>query len=219
MIGTADGRLLRYYTDDPESYSHVAAEQLNQTIKKRKRSSVPGSGQQNAQIKAYTSIYSSPDVPRSTSPDLDMLIQAQIAREQSEELDSPVRLDMQPNQRPSQPNVARPRGPAKVTAAPSPYQLYSEDQRSNTGPLLPRDAAPLSQTGNETLTPISATWQTRSSNNTAGPTLSLVNCLPRAKQRELYGIISQCQGEIDNLRRQLSSLKYYLGVEDEESGS
>merc|ERR1712093_862727 len=83
--GTTDGRLLRYYTDDPESYSHVAAEQLNKTTKKRKRSSVTGSAQQDVQAKAYTSIYSSLDVPRSASPDLDMLIQAQIAREQSAE--------------------------------------------------------------------------------------------------------------------------------------
>ncbi|PVH82697.1 hypothetical protein DL98DRAFT_513790 [Cadophora sp. DSE1049] len=216
--GMADGRALRYHADDPESYIHIAAEQGNKPSKKRKRSSVPGSAQQIAQAKPYTSIYSSLDIPRSTSPDLDMLLQAEIAREQSEEPDSPVRVDIQPSQRPSQPNVARPRGPAKATAAPSPYQFYSENQRSNPAPLPPRDAAPMSQTGNETSTSFSATWQNSSSNNTKGPSLSIIDSLPRAKQRELYGIISQCQGGIDNLQRQLSSLKSFLGIDDEESG-
>ncbi|KAH7384866.1 hypothetical protein BKA64DRAFT_711986 [Cadophora sp. MPI-SDFR-AT-0126] len=216
--GTADGRALRYHADDPESYSHIAAEQGNKPSTKRKRSSVPGSTQQVTQAQPYTSIYPSLDIPRSTSPDLDMLLQAEIAREQSEEPDSPVRVDIQPSQRPSQPNVARPRGPAKATAAPSPYQFYSENLKSNTGLLSSRDAAPMSQTGNETSTPSSATWQNRPTNITTGPSLSVIDSLPRAKQRELYGIISQCQGGIDNLQRQLSSLKYALGIDDEESG-
>ncbi|KAL5316818.1 hypothetical protein ACEPPN_015869 [Leptodophora sp. 'Broadleaf-Isolate-01'] len=214
--GSADGRALRYHADDPESYSRNAAEQADKASKKRKRSSNSRVEKPIAQPTTYTSIYPQLDPPQSASPDLDMLLQAEIAREQSGELDSPVRVDLQPSQHPSQPNVARPRGPSKGTAAPSPYQFHTENHRSKAGPLLPRDAAPISQTGNETSTPLSATWQSRSS-KTQGPSMSIIDSLPKAKQRELYGIISQCQGGIDHLQRQLDSLKALLGFDDESS--
>ncbi|KAH7313060.1 hypothetical protein BKA65DRAFT_151257 [Rhexocercosporidium sp. MPI-PUGE-AT-0058] len=214
--GSADGRLLRYHADDPESYSRNVAEQADKPSKKRKRSSVPGLAQPVAQPAPYTSIYPQLEPPQSASPDLDMLLQAEIAREQSGEPDSPVRVDLQPSQHPSQPNVARPRGPSKGTVAPSPYQLYAENHRSKADTLLPRDAAPMSQTGNETSTPLPATWQSRSSKTQVTP-MSVIDSLPKAKQRELYGIISQCQGGIDHLQRQLESLKSLLGIDDDNS--
>ncbi|KAK0102124.1 hypothetical protein ONS96_006088 [Cadophora gregata f. sp. sojae] len=94
-----------------------------------------------------------------------MLLQADIAREQSGEPTCPIQIEIQPSQRPSQPNVAKPRVLAKGTAARSPYERFSANQRSNPVPLQSRDAASISQTSNETWAPFSAMWPNRSSND------------------------------------------------------
>lgn len=210
-----DGRALQYHADDPEPHLQ---EEANPPAKKRKRSSISALTPPIPQPTPYTSIYPQLDPPRPESPDLDSLLQAEIAREQSSEPESPPREDTEPSQHPSQPNVARPRRPSKGTAAPSTYQFYLENpgHRLKAEPLLPRDAAPMSQKGNETSDPVSATWQSRSS-NVQGKPMSVIESLSKAKQRELYGILSQCQGGIDHLQRQLESLKALLGIDDERS--
>lgn len=43
---------------------------------------------------------------------------------------------------------------------------------------------------------------------------ALIDTLPKNKQRQLYGVLSGLQGGIENLQRELDSLKKTLGVED-----
>ena len=44
---------------------------------------------------------------------------------------------------------------------------------------------------------------------------ALIDILPKSKQRQVYGLISGLQGGIENLQRELDSLKKVLGIDDE----
>ncbi|KAL2061105.1 hypothetical protein VTL71DRAFT_9157 [Oculimacula yallundae] len=211
--GTEDGRALRHHIDTPESHRSNP----EKSSKKRKRSSVPGPKRSTALPTTYSSIYPQLDHPRAASPDLDMLLQAQIARDQMEEgeseSESPVGDPPQPSQHPSRPNVAKPELPVRIPAVPSPYRSRPENQKPKARPLFSRDAAPMSQTGNETSHPVSsATWQDYSGRSKGSSMVSGIESFEKAKQRELYGIIGQCQGGIDDLQRQLDTLKALFGI-------
>ncbi|OWP05539.1 hypothetical protein B2J93_7883 [Marssonina coronariae] len=85
----------------------------------------------------YTSIYPQLDGPVTCSPglDLDMRLQAEIAREQSPmDPDPDSELEAYVKRRQSQPNVARPRGPSKITVPC--FQKYNEEHGPGTLPDL-----------------------------------------------------------------------------------
>ncbi|KAE9363713.1 hypothetical protein N431DRAFT_474722 [Stipitochalara longipes BDJ] len=226
--GTADGRALRYHTDNPEvlqSYIRNAAENPKPP-RKRKRRSAP-SQMQSAAEPSHASPYSHAVSPQAISPstDLDTLLQNEIAREQSSGQHDVIhtkKKQYKPHN-PSQPNVARAREPL-IGAAPSPYsneaRKYTKDASS------PRDPDPLPTERHwpvlhalaeekKSVTPGFATLQEFSgySKTTSTP---MIDTLPKAKQRQLFSVISGLQGGIDHLKKQLDALKTLLGIDDED---
>lgn len=45
----------------------------------------------------------------------------------------------------------------------------------------------------------------------------VIDTLPKAKQRQIYSVISGMQGGIDHLEKQLSSLKALLGIPNDNA--
>jgi len=230
--GTADGRALRYHTDNPEvlqSYIRNAAEHPKPS-KKRKRRSAPSQMQPTVDP-SHASSYPSGESPLAVSPDLDTLLQAEIAREQSsgqhDIFHHHTEKKQQKQHNPSQPNVARVRGPAKTllnTADPSPFS--NEARKLVTDASSPRDLAPLPTERNwpvhqalvekKSVTPGSAPRPDLSGNVNAGST-PMIDTLPKATQRKIYAGFSGLQGGIDHLQRQLDSLKALLGIDVEDT--
>ena len=48
------------------------------------------------------------------------------------------------------------------------------------------------------------------------PVSAIIDSVPKAKQRELYAVVSGLQGGIDNLQKRLDSFKSLLGISEEE---
>jgi hypothetical protein len=46
--------------------------------------------------------------------------------------------------------------------------------------------------------------------------VALIDTLPKNKQRQIYAFVSGLEGGIENLRRELISLKRALGIDDED---
>ncbi|PMD23385.1 hypothetical protein NA56DRAFT_701671 [Hyaloscypha hepaticicola] len=225
--GIADGRALRY-VEDPEilkSYIRNAAENPKPP-KKRKRRSAP-SQMQSAAEPSHTS--SCPDVttPQVISPgtDLDTILQAEIAREQSSGYHDVIHIEnkrLKPHN-PSQPNVARARGPLIGTASslyPDEPRKVIPDASSTRNPAhIPTERHwpvqhPLAE-GKKSVTPGYATMQD-TSEYPKTTTTPMIDTLPKAKQRQIYSVISGLQGSIDHLKKQLDSLKAVLGIDDED---
>lgn len=45
---------------------------------------------------------------------------------------------------------------------------------------------------------------------------TLIDALPKNKQRQVYGLLSGLQGGIEHLQRELDSLKKALGIDEED---
>jgi len=209
--GTADGRALRYHTDNPEvlqSYIRNAAENPKPS-KKRKRRSAPSQMQAAAQP-SHSSVYSHVESP--VSPDLDTLLQAEIAREQSS-----GQHEHHQRANPSQPNVAKARGPL---IGPAPSLHSNEVRRFIVDASTPRDPAPVPS---ERIWPVHHVLAEEKSVTPGSATLSgkygstpMIDTLPKAKQRQIYSVISGLQGGIDHLQKQLDALKVLLGIDVED---
>jgi hypothetical protein len=226
-IGKADGRALRYHTDNPDvlqSYIRNAAENPKPP-RKRKRRSAP-SQMQSAAEPSHTGSYSHVDSPQAISPgtDLDTLLQVQIAREQSSGQHDVIHTEKklyQPHN-PSQPNVARARGPV-IGATSSLYS--SEARKSTTDASSSRDPAPLPTERhrpvlhalaeeNKSATPGSAVLQERFEKKILST--PVIDTLPKAKHRQIFSILVGLQGGIDHLQKQLDALKALLGIDDDD---
>jgi hypothetical protein len=46
--------------------------------------------------------------------------------------------------------------------------------------------------------------------------VALIDTFPKSKQRQVYGLVSGLQGGIENLQRELDTLKRALGIDDED---
>jgi hypothetical protein len=218
----ADGRALRYHTDNPEvlqSYIRNAAENPKPS-KKRKRRSAP-SQMQPAAEPFHSSPY--PHVESPVSPDLDTLLQAEIAREQSSGQHDVVHTEKKHQKRhnPSQPNVAKARGPL-IGAAPSPYSNEARMFMADTSTSQDTATVPSERIWpvyhalaeeKKSVTPESATLQELSGKYASTP---IIDTLPKAKQRQIYSLISGLQGGIDHLQKQLDALKVLLGIDAED---
>lgn len=226
-IGIADGRALRY-VEDPEilkSYIRNAAENPKPP-KKRKRRSAP-SQMQSAAEPSHTSSY--PDVTTrqviSPGTDLDTILQAEIAREQSSGYHDVIHTEnkrLKPHN-PSQPNFARARGPL-IAAASS---LYPDEPRKfipdassirNPAHILTERHWPVQHPlaeGKKPVTPGYANMQDTSEYPKTATT-PMIDTLSKAKQRQIYSVINGLQGSIDHLKKQLDSLKAVLGIDDED---
>jgi hypothetical protein len=232
-LGTADGRALRYHTDNPEvlqSYIRKAAENPKPS-KKRKRRSEPAqtlSTPVHLQTLSYSSPYAQPDQALPTSPDLDTLLQAEIARDQSPERSEYVqpaekKQKKKPRQElvPSRANEARARGPTLTTPG-----LYSNDHgliidgQRLAGPVIVQRGwhAQYSNREQQSLTPSTPALPERSSaaKEASAP---IIDTFPKPKQRQIYAIVSGIQGGIDHLQKQLDALKTMLGIEAENVDS
>ncbi|KAI6716572.1 hypothetical protein JHW43_000831 [Diplocarpon mali] len=145
-----------------------------------------------------------------TSLDLDMRLQADIAREQSPmDPDPDSELEAYVKRRQSQPNVARPRGPSKSTVPC--FQKYNEEHGSGTLPDLSGATNHMRRV--ETSTPMSAAGG--SNTYCRDERLQVIDTLPRATRRQVYSIISGLQGSIDHLQKQLDALKRLMGMNEE----
>jgi hypothetical protein len=69
--------------------------------------------------------------------------------------------------------------------------------------------------GKKSVTPGYATVQDTSKYPKTATT-PMIHTLPKAKQRQIYSVISGLQGSIDHLKKQLDSLKAVLGIDDED---
>ncbi len=164
----------------------------------------------------------------SLGTDLDTLLQAEIAREQSSGQHDVIHTEKKQYKphNPSQPNVARARGPL-IDTAPSPYS--NQARKVIPDASSPRDPAhipterhwpvhhPLAEE-KKSVTPGYATaapTQDLSGYSKIAPT-PMIDTLPKAKQRQLFSVISGLQGSIDHLKKQLDSLKAVLGIDDDE---
>jgi hypothetical protein len=177
--------------------------------KKRKRRS-------NAKVKVVMEqqqLYKSPYQPQTpVSPDLDMLLQAEIAREeavgekrQRKEEDIVLQEYQQPVTRSimlsrdtfPKDNVSRGWTAANVHPFPAAEQMnYIR-------------AAPAA---NEPPPP--SFWDAKQE-----PTMPIIDMLPKGKQRNIYGIVSGLQGGIDSLQKQLTLLRGSSGIELEDDGA
>ena len=219
---------MRYHTDNPaklQSYIRNAAENPKPP-KKRKRRSAP-SQMQSAVEPSHTSSFS-PVASQaiSLSTDLDTLLQAEIAREQSSGQRDIIHTEKKQYKRhnPSRPNVARARGPI-IGADPSPYsneaRKFIPDASSSRDPTaIPteRPVLPWPQALSEekkSVTSGSTTLQYLSGYSKT-PSTPMIDTLPKAKQRQIFSVISGLQGGIDHLQKQLDALKALLGIDDED---
>ena len=221
---------MRYHTDNPaklQSYIRHAAENPKPP-KKRKRRSAP-SQMQSAVEPSHTSSFS-PVASQaiSLSTDLDTLLQAEIAREQSSGQHNIKHTEKKQYKRhnPSQPNVARARGPI-IGADPSPYsneaRKFIPDASSSRDPatipterpVLPWPVLQALSEEKKSVTSGSTTLQYLSGYSKTSSTL-MIDTLPKAKQRQIFSVISGLQGGIDHLQKQLDALKALLGINDED---
>ena len=182
---------------------------------------------QSAAEPSHTSPYSHAVSPQATSPstDLDTLLQNEIAREQSSghhDVIQTKRKQCKPHN-PSQPNVARARGPL-IGTAPSPYskeaRKYAIEASSPRDPnTLPTERhRPVLHALVEEKKPVTPGFGTLQEFSGYSKTAStpMIDTLPKAKQRQIFSVISGLQGGIDHLKKQLDALKALLGIDDED---
>jgi hypothetical protein len=185
---------------------------------------------QSAAEPSHTSSFSHVASPQaiSSSTDLDTLLQAEIAREQSSGQHDVIHTEKKQYKphNPSQPNVAKVRGPI-IDAAPSPYsneaRKFIPDESSPRDPatiptersVLPWSAQQALSEEKKSVTSGCTTLQYLSgySKTTSTP---MIDTLPKAKQRQIFSVISGLQGGIDHLQKQLDALKALLGIGDED---
>lgn len=186
---------------------------------------------QSAAEPSHTSAYSHVGSPQATSPgtaDLDTLLQIEIAREQSSGQHDVIHTEKKQYKphNPSQPNVARARGPL-IGAAPSPYS--NEARKTTADASSARDPVPLPTERHrpalhalaeekKSVTPGSAAPQEFSAYSKI-PSTSMIDALPKAKQRQIYSLLIGLQGGIDHLQKQLDALKALLGIDDDNDGT
>jgi len=166
--------------------------------------------------------------PQTASPDMDSLLQAEIAREESTGLLGYVH-DMEKKQKrhhniTASPEMSNDRLPRsnEHSGGKSLVQAYSHMLTRRvastplaTGPTPPRPLQdPYIQFKHpETLT----AGRGAAHEEDEGQPVPLIDTLPKSKQRQIFGLISGIQGGIDHLQKQLNLLQSALGIEIEDS--
>jgi hypothetical protein len=225
-IGTADGRALRYHTTDNsdtlQSYIRNVSDIPLQTTKKRKRRSAPAST-----IPPHNASYSSEQrfdspVPEPDSPDLDTLLQAEIAREHAS---GPPENVMAVERRAPPPRSAIPHTAPEASGSSSAWTPANQPLTDNQGALpnvsKSRDAAPVAAARWAAIkdprptTPGSSTMPEYAGQGAAGA--ALIDTFPKTKQRHIYGVIGGLESGIDHLNAQVVSLKALLGIDVDDS--
>ncbi len=185
-----------------QSFTRQAAENPS-PVKKRKRLSAPAEPSLGT---SYST--SSPQTGETlpNSPDLDTLLQAQIALEQEPQ------KTKQKRQSKSLPNAPRssatgPRSHKNVA------NLITSSSASRQGDAIQNDGA---QVLNEQkpYAPMKHTYQHSSS--AAAISLPVIDTFPKAKRRQVYAFVSGLQSGIQNLQKDLDSLRSLLGIDEDE---
>jgi len=165
------------------------------------------------------------DSPTRASPDLDTILQAEIAREQaSGQQEYATTVERKPKrqhnaaQQVAAQQVTAPEVPSRTsswTAAnqPSAEALPNSSKSRDAAPMAPGRWAAVKE--QRSLTPGSAGLPDQiAKGSSSGP---LIDTFPKAKQRQIYGIVSGLQGGIEHLNSQVASLKALLGIDAEDS--
>ncbi|KAF4635050.1 hypothetical protein G7Y89_g3046 [Cudoniella acicularis] len=218
--GTADGRALRYHSSNPEmlkSYIQQQGSDASKPPKKRKRQSEPAQMQ--------SAVHASPSQQQlhanlSTTPDLDTLLQAQIASEETSG-QSPQQTKKRKYQRKkpqenpddaqdTSSNILVPERPTAGNGTPG--WTAANAPHPAAEPINYIRPAPHGIVNMPTTEPA----RPDSSRDVNGPAAPVIDLLPKAKQRHIYSLVSGLQGGIDHLQRQLNLLKNSLGIDPDE---
>jgi len=152
------------------------------------------------------------------SPDMDSILQAEIAQQEGEEEPEYIRSAEKKetsvyNPNPAQNTFVDANGSSGAT---KPYQsIYSTNVPSldlNT----PVSAAPAIYPGKHSDHPVASAGSTLVTSARGPPAPHLIDEFPKLKQREIYAITSGIQGGIENLQKQLDLLRGALGIDYEE---
>lgn len=228
-IGTADGRALRYHTTDNsdtlQSYIRNVSD-INDipltTTKKRKRRSAPASTipPRNASYSSEQQRFDSP-APEPESPDLDTLLQAEIAREHaSGPPENVLAVEKRaPRPRSAVPHTA-PEASGSRTWTPA-NQPLTDNQGALPNVSRSRDAAPVTAArwaaikDPQPMTPGSSIVPEYTGQGAVGA--ALIDTFPKTKQRHIYGVIGGLESGIDHLNAQVISLKALLGIDVDDA--
>ncbi|CAG8973362.1 hypothetical protein HYALB_00000125 [Hymenoscyphus albidus] len=231
--GTADGRALRYHSSNPEMLqTFMTSQPVAESAKparKRKRAAAPANAQ--TAVPASTS-ESNWQHQQQVSPDMDRLIQAEIARDESS-IPHPPGPQGEKRQKPesflpspedmTRGNPIPAGGPLREiqppSAPPPPQAWTAANNPPNSTASQPINYIrqmyqPPMQSGPSAALPPSAPPQ----NVRQSPSVPLNN-LPRPKQLHVLGLLTGLQGNIDNLQSQLNTLKTALGIDLDESST
>lgn len=206
FVGNADGRALRYHNDNPEALESIIrdAAENPKPVKKRKRKSAPAEPLAEPPL----------DGLLLKSLDVDTLLQAEIAREQGDPL--AATNPKEKRQRRSMPNLSV--APTYEDAAEmSRYvivspQMYAHPQKQQDAPYRAN-----SFQGFYAQRPIASIAQELYDDglSSAGrrQSTSIIEGLPKGKQRQIYGLVSGLENGIQNLHTSLASLKSLMGMD------
>lgn len=183
--------------------------------KKRKRESAPA----KAQASSLSNRNQQLESPQPKSTDMDTLLQAEIARDESSG-HSDHAQQRQKTQK-QQHNVSN-HNPAYPYGAPKQPPAVTQQYNNVAGPSILRPTAsqppkqiwPVDTTADER--PSFTPGSVAPSNNIKSSSTPIIDALPKAKQRHIYGLVSGLQGGIGHLQKQLNSLKASLGIDDDE---
>ena len=241
QLGTTDGRKLRYASSQSEMIEIYKAQggDKSQPSRKRKRRSAPASQAKLVDYDtSYPNTHQPPQNPESSSvtyaplespvpssPDLDTLLQAEIARDESPGLGEYVH-QMEKKQR-TQHHHAQDAG-SMVDGSSRESQARESSHNAGKAEKLVVTSPQHSHSHPPTMV-----WSVQPTVKEAQPLLPgnvtrpdwvrgikdeqtpVIETLPKAKQRQIYGLISGIQGGIDHLQKQLNLLRTLLGIEFE----
>lgn len=191
-------------------------DQQSQPPRKRKRRSAPAKSQlvddtsypSTNQPESSSATYAPLESPLPSSPDLDTLLQAEIARDESSGLEHVHQMGkkQKTQHHNSHDDVARPDRFVRESKAKEPHHnaRITEDLVVTS----PRDRDPHPKVWN--VQPVAQQDWAGSIKDEQNP---VIETLSKAKQRQIYGLISGLQGEIDHLQKQLNLLRTLLGIE------
>lgn len=236
QAGTADGRALRYHSSNPEMLqSFMTSQPVAESAKpprKRKRTS--------ESAKAQTA------VPASTSesnwqhqqqqhqqrpPDMDTLMQAQIARDDpsiSHTQGPPPEGKRQKQESIiSQEDTTRGGNPAPtevpIRETQPPQQAWTAANNPPPNPTAPQPINYIRQMYQPPIQsappPAAPPPQPAPPQNVRQSSSVPLDNLSRQKQEHVLGLLSGLQGNINNLQSQLNILKQALGIDLDDSGS
>lgn len=165
------------------------------------------------------------DSPQPESPDLDTILQAEIAREQASgqsEYTMPVERKTKRQLKTAQHSTPAASGSSSAWTPANQPSIETQGALPNVSKS--RDAAPAAVPPRwaaiKEPMPLTSGSLTLQDHGTIGPSgMPLIDSFPKSKQRHIFGVIGGLESGIDHLNAQVVSLKALLGIDAEESKS